>query len=845
MRIISLEDGKQVAKETTDPVVKGQIKQDLGLDKVENKTDAERVQSGPIKQALDNKVTVGENGKAFSPIGSYNASSNTATKNDGSTSSLNATPDNTLADGSTYRIITAGTLGFAGRNFASGQAVNVGDELTKFGTQWALTLFAQNTSKIASWIPQSYAINSQVNYLGKDFVNTNVAYSSDIPGESEVWVPRLNVYSKEEIDEKSILSFSENEFPDFVGYPTTQPTVENDIITLDLSLSTSDFGVAISSEELHYIEFELVKPYICIGIDITNKPVCVCVVTGQFCGQVRTIDERNGYNQSNNLGVFFPSDGIPLGAIIRIEISLKEISVYYSVDFQTWILWGTILKENIPQYKAQKIGFLGYKTDTNNSIKVYRFEYLLKRKNKIDVNSIESVMEAKNYFVPILPLDPDEFDNNIRKIEIEKFFDSNEKLIFKNPPEINFDFFPVAATLQEDNGTILANPPEGTNFACFFSRFEVSEMIISRNNSYIVIGLDINNFPIIIAMDGGIAGQIRRFKNGNGYNLVNNIATASNTNNVPTTATKVKINIENENIIISYSIDGQSYTIWNNIAKSNVGSTYKYAKIGALTYNISTKLYDYKVGSSGTGVVLKDNFIKSERRNSTKILVIDSEKEGGAGYINIERIFDGKKGFSYGDSMSTNVEGANLYYTPLLVEMLGLADCKNFGIGGKTLANDLSKNVNIDNIIAYSPDVVFLLGGTNDFGGNAGSGSQLGVETSMNDGVNSGTTLGGLAYIINRVNTFLPETTIVVVTPLPRFYNSDEEMYTQNQLGYTLSDYVDGIKKVARRYSCLCIDAYGEIGINKFNRTKYLKDNVHPNQKGYKKLCELIAGKLK
>lgn len=657
-----------------------------------------------------------------------------------------------------------------------------------------------------------------------------------------------DVYTKDEIEQKATLSFNETSFPEFIGFPVTQPSVdtETDTITLNLSGSTSDFGVAITSQEMNYIELDFVKSYVCVGINSAGNPILVCVQGGSFCGQIRTISNTLGYNLSNNLGTLFPSTGIPTGAKIRVQVAVSEVSIYYSTDNRvTWSLWGSLLKSNFPTpYLTQKLGFLGYKTDTNNAVKIYKVEYRYKTQNKIDKNTIQTVSSAKNMFVPIIPVASNQFDSNIRKVSVQDFFDSNEKLVFRNPPAILYSIFPVTSTIVNTDNSILVTPTADTSFACFFSSFELTEIVISRANSYAVIGVDSDGMPIIIAFDGGIAGQIRKFKTGTGYNLVNNIAVASNTTNIPSNALKVKIQVSSTAITISYTTDGITYVLWNTILKTNVGTTYALSKLGALTYLVATSVYNYKVGSSGTGVVLTDNFLKTERRNSTKLLVIDEEKEGGAGYINISRTYDNKKGFCYGDSISTNTEGANLYYAPVIQEKLGLMSCLNFGVGGKTLANDLSKSTNIANIINASPDIVFILGGTNDFGGNIGAGSPLGTESDMNNGTTSGSTLGGLAYILGQVQTALPSTRIVVITPIPRFYGNLNEMYTANSQGLTLLDYVQGIKNVARRYSCISVDAYAEIGINKYNQATYLKDTVHPNQAGYRRLCEIISTKV-
>jgi hypothetical protein len=63
-------------------------------------------------------------------LGAYNAATDTP--------ALTATPSGSIADGRYYTVTVAGTVGFAGNNFASGATLQVGDKLLKLSTQWYL-----------------------------------------------------------------------------------------------------------------------------------------------------------------------------------------------------------------------------------------------------------------------------------------------------------------------------------------------------------------------------------------------------------------------------------------------------------------------------------------------------------------------------------------------------------------------------------------------------------------------------------------------------------------------------------------------------------------------------------
>jgi len=55
-------------------------------------------------------------------------------------------------------------------------------------------------NKIETWIAQDYESGSQVNYSGMDWVADSDTLDTDIPGVSDKWIQRLNVYTKVQID---------------------------------------------------------------------------------------------------------------------------------------------------------------------------------------------------------------------------------------------------------------------------------------------------------------------------------------------------------------------------------------------------------------------------------------------------------------------------------------------------------------------------------------------------------------------------------------------------------------------------------------------------------------------
>ncbi|MDI9863497.1 hypothetical protein QM480_04130 [Flectobacillus sp. DC10W] len=133
MKILAVENGQTVAKDSTDNIVKNQIKQDLGLDKVSNVPDSQKEVSVPTQNAIAVAINNSENAK---PLGVYDASTNTP--------SLNSTPSNLLKDGDYYDIIVEGPSTFSGINFQTGSLLRKNDRLVKFGTFWYIRPFDSN-----------------------------------------------------------------------------------------------------------------------------------------------------------------------------------------------------------------------------------------------------------------------------------------------------------------------------------------------------------------------------------------------------------------------------------------------------------------------------------------------------------------------------------------------------------------------------------------------------------------------------------------------------------------------------------------------------------------------------
>ena len=74
---------------------------------------------------------------------------------------------------------------------------------------------------------------------------------------------------------------------------------------------------------------------------------------------------------------------------------------------------------------------------------------------------------------------------------------------------------------------------------------------------------------------------------------------------------------------------------------------------------------------------------------------------------------------------------------------------------------------------------------------------------------------------------------IILSTPLQQTFKTDA-----NEQGNLLIDYANQIKAIGEYYGLPVLDLYGEGGLNKINASTLTIDNIHPNNRGYKLVCE-------
>lgn len=138
-------------------------------------------------------------------------------------------------------------------------------------------------------------------------------------------------------------------------------------------------------------------------------------------------------------------------------------------------------------------------------------------------------------------------------------------------------------------------------------------------------------------------------------------------------------------------------------------------------------------------------------------------------------------------------------------------------------------------------DFITILYGTNDFMG--------GVAIGEDSGMNTFQFKGALRHSIETILTAYPKIRIVLLTPIYRFWTddgvvTDSDSREREGDGVKLTDFVDAVISVGKEYKLPVFNMYNSLGINKINRTTFLKDGVHPSEAGLERIGESIAARL-
>lgn len=227
--------------------------------------------------------------------------------------------------------------------------------------------------------------------------------------------------------------------------------------------------------------------------------------------------------------------------------------------------------------------------------------------------------------------------------------------------------------------------------------------------------------------------------------------------------------------------------------------------------------------------------------------------------------WNGKNVGFIGDSITAGV-GATKLYRDVLAEKFGFNQYTE-AVSGAQVSSMLgyakklkSRNINYD--------VIFVLGGTNDFNASVEIGDFFTVDTEIvnKDGnmvelkkrthVFDGTFSGRLNSLSQYLKANFPDTKIVYLTPIHRAYFKAGETNIQpselyaNLKGYFIDDYVKAVKQAGQYWSIQVVDLFEKSGLYPLDDayTKYFanatSDRLHPNNLGHEKMAEVIAKEI-
>ena len=179
-----------------------------------------------------------------------------------------------------------------------------------------------------------------------------------------------------------------------------------------------------------------------------------------------------------------------------------------------------------------------------------------------------------------------------------------------------------------------------------------------------------------------------------------------------------------------------------------------------------------------------------------------------------------------------------------LVGKMLTAEVRNYGISGTRFAIQKAPSAKPEydryfasrvNEMNHDADLIFVFGGTNDFGHGDAPIGKLGDKTPE-------TFFGAVDFLINELLKHYKKEQIVFIEPL---YRTDE-IKPYNHIKpflHTMPEYREDLLKVLKQYDIEVLKLKDKFGKAENNPLYF--DHVHPNDEGHKKLAELVVEYLR
>ncbi len=214
-----------------------------------------------------------------------------------------------------------------------------------------------------------------------------------------------------------------------------------------------------------------------------------------------------------------------------------------------------------------------------------------------------------------------------------------------------------------------------------------------------------------------------------------------------------------------------------------------------------------------------------EPADPERVVPLPQDKTGKA-------YWQGRTAAYLGDSITELAQ-----YQIFLRQLLELRRGYTFAVSGTQLTGydraftQRAKEIDVDT------DLIFVLGGTNDFH----VGAQLGT---IDDAPCETTFYGALKSVCETLQHDHPDALIVFATPTRRTTPPGTGTPDLNSAGLSLKDYRDAIIAVCARYGIPVLDLYMNSLITEATAGQYLMDGLHPNRDGFEQMAKEIAAYL-
>ena len=304
--------------------------------------------------------------------------------------------------------------------------------------------------------------------------------------------------------------------------------------------------------------------------------------------------------------------------------------------------------------------------------------------------------------------------------------------------------------------------------------------------------------------------------------------------NINTNTKRLELGAGAKNIIVKNRV----YSLSSDVINVDLGTTIS----GWLFYNTANGTFYKVTTTSELSNVTSDHVLLGVFGSSVFHLNCTGFTVDGSPYIygqvESSQPWVGKKMNALGDSITYGA-GGTVPYTDVVKNILGLNTVRNYGVSGSAIA---TRSGRTDSFVErYSSmdndaDIIYVMGGTNDFWTNVPLGS-------IND-TTSDTFYGALKILCEGLINKYPNAFIFFGTPPKGWRSSGYYNEGPNANGDTMEDFNKAIKEVCGLYTIPVLDVKHELGIDPsipIHFSTYTSDGIHYNNAGYERMGKLIA----